>query len=298
MVARQRTWEIMKYVKALLLVGMSISPAFFNSALGHDGFAPSPTHPLVEAGCEDRPCIADAELGRARAYLVETARPGGTMMRQGSDLAIERLHPEFAKRLAGAIQAARRAGLADAGIFSAYRPPVFGIGGFADKYYSLHAYGLAVDMHGIGGPGSPEAQRWHEIAAGYGIVCPYGYQNRLEWNHCQPTHLWSVKAENPLRDTIAGSGPLDLNRMFEVGNRFIADVRGTIATVVAQRITLAAVNTTGAPLALGRQARGSQRATPSTRVRASRLTHRHGRSPSKSVRSSRTKLALLTKRPK
>jgi hypothetical protein len=101
-----------------------------------------------------------------------------------------------------------------------------------------------------------------------------------------------------LRDTIAGSGPLDLNRMFEVGNRFIADVRGTIATVVAQRITLAAVNATGAPLALRRHARGNQRATLASRVRASRLTHRHGRSPSKSVRSFRTKLALLTKRPK
>ena len=111
------------------------------------------------------------------------------MVRQGPDLAIERLHPEFAKRLAGAIQSARRVGLTEAGIFSAYRPPVFEVGGFADKYYSLHAYGLAVDMAGIGRPGSPEAQQWHEIAAGYGIVCPYGYRNRMEWNHCQPTHL-------------------------------------------------------------------------------------------------------------
>jgi hypothetical protein len=39
----------------------------------------------------------------------------------------------------------------------AYRPPAFGVGGFSDKFNSLHTYGLAVDMRGIGRPGSRSA---------------------------------------------------------------------------------------------------------------------------------------------
>src|SRR5262245_34092839 len=113
-----------------------------------------------------------AEISAARAYVVETARPGYTMTLQGPELAVERLHPEFVVRLASAIRDARNAGLPLAGIFSAYRPPAFGVGGFADKFNSLHSYGLAVDMYGIGGPGSPEAQLWHEVAAKNGVVCP------------------------------------------------------------------------------------------------------------------------------
>lgn len=289
----------MKYVKVLLLVGLSLSPAL-GSALADEAFPPLTIS--AKTGCEGQSCDADPELQQARDYLIRTARPGGTMVRQGPAVAIERLHPEFAKRLAAAIQAARGAGLDEAGIFSAYRPPVFGIGGFADKFYSLHAYGLAVDMHGIGRPGSPEAQQWHEIAAAHGIVCPYGYRNRAEWNHCQPTRLEAVKSENPLRETVAGSGPIDLQRMFEVGNRFIADAESTIATVVAERI-VRPVNVIRALVNARRQARNSQQAAVSIRIssrisRATRLATRQSRSPGKSAPPSRTKVALLTKRPK
>ena len=87
-----------------------------------------------------------AEVAEARAYLIETASPGFTMTLQGAELAIGRLHPEFVVRLANAIREARSAGLPFAGVFSAYRPPAFGIGGFSDKFNSLHTYGLAVDM--------------------------------------------------------------------------------------------------------------------------------------------------------
>src|SRR5262245_27491939 len=128
-------------------------------------------------------CEAEPEAVTARAYLVETAHPGGTMMRQGPDVAIGRLHPEFVLRLAGAVREARDAGLEQAGIFSAYRRPAFGVGGFSDKFNSLHAYGLAVDMYGIGRPGSSEAKLWTGIAAKHGVVCPYGVNHRVEWNH-------------------------------------------------------------------------------------------------------------------
>jgi len=172
----------------------------------------------------DHSCDQDADLARERAYLVDTAHPGGTMLRQGPDVAIGRLHPEFAARLAGAIREARESGLPEAGIFSAYRPPAFGVGGFSDKFNSLHAYGLAVDMYGIGAPGSSEAKLWTKIAAKYGVVCPYGVNNRAEWNHCQPTRIKVIRAGNPLRATIAAQGPINPPSMFEAGKALIESV--------------------------------------------------------------------------
>jgi hypothetical protein len=295
----------MKYAIALLLVGLSVSPALsFVPGVGRPSLPasepkasePKASEPKLE--CQGQSCDDDAELEQARDYLVETARPGGTMTRQGSDLAIERLHPEFAKRLADAIRAARRSGLEEVGIFSAYRPPVFGVGGFGNKYYSLHAYGLAVDLYGVGRPGSREAKQWHEIAAGYGIVCPYGYRNRAEWNHCQATQLAAVKSEHPLRKTIAGSGPIDLERMFEVGNQFIANVKSAIATVVADRsvrpakkvVAKRAVKAKSTRVSRGRKAANTRRAAQSSRVvKRSRSASRQSRSSRKSAQSTRTR---------
>jgi len=170
-------------------------------------------------------CAATAHndsLEADRAYLVDTATPGYTMERQGPELAIRRLNPEFVRRLAAAIRDARTEGLASAGIFSAYRPPAFGVGGFSNKFNSLHSYGLAVDMTGIGGPGSADAKSWHEIAARHGVVCPYGPNNHAEWNHCQPTAVKIIMGANPLRETITAEGPVNLDSMFEAGNHLIA----------------------------------------------------------------------------
>ena len=153
------------------------------------------------------------------------------MTLQGAELAIGRLHPEFVVRLANAIREARSAGMPFAGVFSAYRPPAFGVGGFSDKFNSLHTYGLAVDMHGIGRPGSPEAQLWHETAARNGVVCPYGPRDRAEWNHCQPTSVKIILAENPLRETVKAEGPSDLESMFEAGNTIIADMASAAESV-------------------------------------------------------------------
>ena len=195
----------------------------------HFGTRPAP-------GCDAQSIIVDPalagetyaecvgpDLERDQAYLVETASPGGTMLRQGPALAITRLHPMFVRRLAEAVRAARDAGLPSAGIFSAYRPPVFGVGGFSDKFNSLHTYGLAVDMLGIGGPGSSEAKLWHEIAGRHGITCPYGADNRREWNHCQPTRVKLISAGNPLRGTVSPQGPVDLDAMFAVGATLVKE---------------------------------------------------------------------------
>ena len=168
-----------------------------------------------------------------RSYLLETASPGDTMMRQGPEVAIRRLNPEFVTRLAGAIREAREAGLPKAGIFSAYRPPGFGIGGFSDKFNSLHAYGLAVDMSGIGEPGSKDAKLWHDIAGRHGVFCPYGADNKKEWNHCQATPIKKVTANNPLRATITAQGPTRLEDMFKVGSSIIDGLLAAITSVVA-----------------------------------------------------------------
>jgi hypothetical protein len=186
--------------------------------------------PDSEPSCATAPRTPE-EIAEARAYLTETASPGYTMTLQGAELAIGRLHPEFAVRLENAIREARSAGLPAAGVFSAYRPPAFGVGGFSDKFNSLHTYGLAVDMRGIGNPGSPEAQLWHQIAAKNGVVCPYGPRDHAEWNHCQPTSVKIISAQNPLRETVSSAGPFDLESMFEAGNPMIEDMASAADSV-------------------------------------------------------------------
>lgn len=222
---------------------------------------------VVPLSCAAAPPIPE-DLADARAYLIETARPGYTMTRQGPELAIGRLHPEFAVRLASALREAREAGLTSAGIFSAYRPPAFGVGGFRDKFNSLHTYGLAVDMHGIGSAGSAEAQRWHEIAAKHGVVCPYGASNRAEWNHCQPTRLKMITAESPLRETVTAAGPLDLVSMFEAGTAVIeSQASATDLVTAGMPVRMASLQVS--PVAKVSESR--------RRTTASGKTHRHAR---------------------
>lgn len=167
----------------------------------------------------------------AREYVAQTATPGGTMTRQGREKAVECLHPEFVMRLAAAIRDARENGMAGVGVFSACRPPAFGVGGFSDKFNSLHAYGLAVDMHGIGSAGSKQTIHWHQIAKRHGVVCPYGPSNRAEWNHCQPTNLKIITPANPLRKTITAKGPIDLERMWNTAKTLILDVSSGVIQV-------------------------------------------------------------------
>ena len=201
---------------------VSVVPGNGDPGCGPDDIVVEPNPSASSGGaCPERSIETD-ETARARAYLIETATPGYTMTRQGPERAIGRLHPEFVKRLAAAIMQARGAGLPSAGILSAYRPPAFGIGGFADKFHSLHTYGLAVDVTGIGAPGTPSALLWHEIAARNGVICPYGPHNPVEWNHCQPTWVKIILPDNPLRETVTADGPIRLEDMFEVGYSLIA----------------------------------------------------------------------------
>ncbi len=187
-------------------------------------------HCVAADACSATPDSAKSDIVSERAYLIKTATPGGTMMRQGPDVAVGRLHPEFVTRLAAAIREARISGLSDAGVFSAYRPPAFGVGGFKNKFNSLHSYGLAVDMHGIGAPGSAQAQLWTQIAAKHGVACPYGVNNPAEWNHCQPTRIKMVQSDSPLVKTIAPQGPINSISMFEAGKELIESVTNLLAS--------------------------------------------------------------------
>jgi hypothetical protein len=234
-----------------------------------------------EPACAAAPRTA-AEIADARAYVTETARPGYTMNLQGMELAIGRLHPEFVVRLAHAIREARNAGLPFAAVFSAYRPPAFGVGGFTDKFHSLHTYGLAVDLRGIGNPGSPEARLWHEIASRNGVVCPYGPRDRAEWNHCQPTSLKIVLADNPLRDTVSADGPLDLDNMFEAGNDVIESMESAAASLArAEPVTVHILEASAKAPEKGAQVELNRRTGRS--LRGSRVTAR-------SARHARTKI--------
>jgi hypothetical protein len=181
-----------------------------------------PLQPPVNPATASLPAVIREQLSAARppksaveeakAYLVKTATPGGTMMRQGVSVAIDRLHPGFAVKLAEAVKRARDEGLTEAGVFSAYRPPAFGIGGFKDKFDSLHSYGLATDITGIGGPGSSAAHRWHQIVMDVGLYLPYGPDHRVEFNHTQFVPMKVAPSE--LRGTITADGPIDLRQMW------------------------------------------------------------------------------------
>ena len=93
-----------------------------------------------------------AETAQSRAYLIATATPGYTMMRQGPERAIARLHPAFVTGWPPPLLRRVRPGCRSREFSLPTGPPAFGVGGFVDKFHSLHTYGLAVDMAGIGAP--------------------------------------------------------------------------------------------------------------------------------------------------
>lgn len=183
---------------------------------------PERPHAPVNPSTASLPAVIEERLGailkpksaveEAKAYLIDTATPGYTMLRQGVPVAIGRLHPDFVVKLAEAVHLARAHGLDNAGVYSAYRPPIFGVGGFSDKFNSLHSYGLAADMTGIGSAGSKAAKLWQAIVAKVGLYLPYGPNNHVEFNHTQlvPTKM----APSFLRATITASAPKDLHRMW------------------------------------------------------------------------------------
>jgi hypothetical protein len=165
------------------------------------------------------PPPAQKVINEARAYLIRTSTEqrercvADTMARQGVEVAIGRLHPVMAVRVARSIEQARNEGI-PACVYSAFRPPAFGVGGFSDKYNSGHAYGIAVDFGGIDRPGSKTTRRFQEIAASNGLYSLYGPGDHAEWNHYQLIPVRRIAPNNPLRDTITANGPKDEGAMW------------------------------------------------------------------------------------
>jgi hypothetical protein len=143
------------------------------------------------------------------------------MQLQGTQASLSCLHPTFVERLSAAIREARENGI-EASIYSACRPPELGIGGFKDKHKSLHAYGLAVDMSGVGRPCSETSRRWSEIAQKHDIVNPYGWCHAREWNHYQAVGLIGIRNGHPLRSMITAAGPIELEPMWSASLALIA----------------------------------------------------------------------------
>jgi hypothetical protein len=160
----------------------------------------------------------------ARAYLAETAYPGGSITILGREKSVACFHPQFAINLAAAIRDAREHGLPEAAVFSGCRPPRLGIGGFKDKKKSLHAVGLAADIHGIGRPCSSEAKLFHKIAAAHGVAGVYGPCNRAEWNHVQGTEI--KMTTSALRETFTDRGEItpDLEHMWLIEKHIVLPV--------------------------------------------------------------------------
>lgn len=176
------------------------------------GAAPTPEPWETRETSRELATSAD-RTAAARRYTSEVSTTrGNTMQRQG-ERSLDLLHPQTVQRFALAAREARAEGI-PVGIYSAYRPPAMGVGGFRDKYRSTHAYGLGFDVEGIGRPGSDTAKRWYEIATKYGLHNPYGPGHRKEWNHYQLVPERSANEIEGLRDTITGWGPEDPSTMW------------------------------------------------------------------------------------
>ena len=125
----------------------------------------------------------------ARAYLRSlSAHPD-----RAGDTAL--LHPDFAVRMATAIQQARAEGI-PVTLASGFREPgqtgsVYDAGG-----NSSHSYGLASDVGGLDGANGQLTQRWAQIAEANGLHNPYGTSDAAEFNH------WQLPAQ-PLEQTPA-----------------------------------------------------------------------------------------------
>jgi hypothetical protein len=121
------------------------------------------------------------------------------------------MNPDFAVRLATAIQQARKEGI-QVGLLSGFREPSDHPSNYDLAGNSSHEYGLAGDVSGIGAAGSSTAARWRQIAEANGLSSPYD-PNGSEWNHWQIGP--KLETNQPLLNALkAGKMTGDLNKMW------------------------------------------------------------------------------------
>ena len=151
---------------------------------------------------DDDPNGPFTDPDQARAYLNGLSAHGS---RQGDT---SFLHPDFAVGMANAIKQARAAGL-PVTLQSGFRTPGTTGSGYDSAGYSLHGYGAAMDVGGIGGAGSPQAQKWAQIAQSNGLSNPYGVGNPQEYNHWQLVP-WKLESRPDIQAKLIaakGDGP-------------------------------------------------------------------------------------------
>ena len=121
-------------------------------------------------------------LGGPRLNLIETASPGyHHVALRGAEADNGRLHPESPSARTS-IRERATPGFPSRSVLQPYRPPAFGSRRFSLRQvrFAPHPYGLAVDVRGIGGPGSPEAAGCGTGSRQDGVVCPYGPRDPAE----------------------------------------------------------------------------------------------------------------------
>lgn len=110
------------------------------------------------------------------------------------------LHPGFAVNMANAVQQARAAGL-PVTVQSGYRTNNATGSSYDAAGLSMHGYGAAMDVGGIGGAGSPQAKQWGAIAAKNGVYNPYGVADPREYNHWQAVP-WTLESRPDVQQAI------------------------------------------------------------------------------------------------
>jgi hypothetical protein len=118
--------------------------------------------------------VADDVLAYLSSLSEHPNRPGD----------VSNMNPDFASRLATAIQQARAAGL-PVGVMSGYRDDSTTGSAYDAGGNSSHGYGLASDISGLDGPNGRITNAWAQIANANGLHNPYGVGNKAEFNHWQ-----------------------------------------------------------------------------------------------------------------
>jgi hypothetical protein len=118
--------------------------------------------------------VADDVLAYLTSLSEHPSRPGD----------VSNMNPDFASRLAAAIQQARAAGL-PVGVMSGYRGDTTTGSAYDAGGNSSHGYGLASDISGLDGPNGKITNAWAQIASANGLHNPYGVGNKAEFNHWQ-----------------------------------------------------------------------------------------------------------------
>jgi tail lysozyme len=168
--------------------------------------------------------LPDSDYDFLAGLSANPNRPGDT----------SNFNPAFARNLAAAIREAKANGL-NVGVESGYRNPLElskqgnRNANFDAAGNSLHSYGLAADVNGIGQPGSATAKQWASIAARNGLYDPYN-PNGSEWNHWQAVPFTLDQRPDVKASLSKAASSGDFNNVWAAANPFLSGGATATAT--------------------------------------------------------------------